>query len=166
MGEEYRPLVPISVPAEGVIPTGALLEPGRSSTVVWLDPEDWRSMRGSCGGRKVLTVPETDFRVLVLKTKYRHTLFLKTDWCSRGLLPLPVDGSFLNAHTISSHPISGYISPEESGELLNYAKSQIAPIIEKVNCIIGALPVLDFHTNTSLCERACNCASHTVPAWL
>lgn len=157
MGEEYRPLVPVSVPAEGVIPTGALIASGGgSSAVVWLDPEDWRGMRGFCGSRQVLTIPETDSRVLVLKIKHKYTFFLKTDWCSRGLLPLPGNGSFINTHIISSHPISGFISPEESEELLNYTTSQIAPIAKKVNFSIGTQLVFGFHANTSLFNCTCN----------
>ena len=133
MGEEYSPLVPLSVPADGIIPTGVLIEPSRSTAVVWLDSEDWKAMRGFCGSKQVLAIPETDSRVLVLKTRYNHTLLMKTDWCTRGLLPLPVDGSFPNAHAMGSHPVSGFMTPEESGELLQYATSQIAPIIKKVS---------------------------------
>ena len=152
MGEESSPLVPLSVPVGIPIPTGSLIDLPSANAVVWLDSENWQPMRGTCGSRQVLTVPESDSRVIVLKTKYRHTWLLKTDWCTRGLLPLPVDGSFLNAQVIGSHPIAGFISPQESEELLQYARSVIEPIIKKVRMNVGALSVLDFSTDTSVCK--------------
>lgn len=150
MGEEIRPLMPLSAPADIAIPPGTLIALPQATAVVWLDHEDWKSMRCSCGSRQVLAIPESDSRSIVVKTKYGYTFLLKTDWCSRGLLPLPVDGSFVGVQTARTHQISHWMSEQESEELLQYAKGTLEPIVRKVRSNVGALLVLDFHCYTSL----------------